>query len=245
MIWRLFKGRSSTTKEVTTSEDVQKQPEGPVVSNVGAPRMSAFRFESGRASPASAPQDTAVEAPAIEARGPDFATVVREKARRRRGIRAADRGVSPVLVPSLRETSVRLRAIAGHISDRKPNEAAHYWRNYLNLEPGDVDAWFTYGRCLLGAGFDDDATAAFQRVLDLNPDHSLAWAGLGYVAERSESPAQAAECYARAVEADRTNVDVLSQYARVLETLGDVQAAAAIQEQLEELTVASHRPRTP
>ena len=235
MIWRLFRGRS-TTKETTTSSDGETvDATAPRPEQTTVPSLNAFKFEATTKADPVSETDTAVEVPSAPDTLNDFATVVREKSRRRRGIRVAERGVTPILIPSLQETAVRLRAIATSVGGRKPTEAAEYWRAYLRLRPADAEAWFSHGRCLLVSGHEQDAESAFRRTVDVDPEHALGWAALGYIAERKESFDHAVTYYARAVEFDRENLEFLCQYMRLLDATGDAQTADVVREQIEEI----------
>ena len=236
MIWRLFKGRSTTTKEVTSSNDGGQAGEvRELERSQTSPSMNAFKFESTTTTTKRVEADTAVDVPRTTEPAGDFATVVREKSRRRRGVRVADRGVTPILIPSLQETSVRLKAIATSLGGRKPSEAAEYWKAYLRLCPADSEGWFVCGRCLLVSGAEAEAEVAFRRTVDVDHQHSLGWAALAYIAERRESLDEATMFYARSVEFDRDNVELLTEYARLLNLTGDIQTAELVQEKLEEI----------
>ena len=181
MIWRLFKGRKAATESVVAETPAERleQPSGERPKKL-TPRLSAFRFEAPSRLGEEVASDTDIQEVAPSPPEHDFSSIVREKARKRRSVRVSDRGVRPMLVPSLRESTTRFKVIATKLSERKPTEAMHYWQDYLELRPQDADAWFSMGRCCLHLGYADEAQHAFQKTVNLDNEHSLAFGALGY-----------------------------------------------------------------
>jgi tetratricopeptide (TPR) repeat protein len=84
-----------------------------------------------------------------------------------------DRLMDEVVAKPLPTPSVA-RIAAIHLVDRQRfDEAIALLRGQLELHPTHGGIWFEYGRALLGAGRGDDARAAFDRCLMLDPTPSM------------------------------------------------------------------------
>ncbi len=182
-LWEWFR-RGAGPRVVETSDAPAPVRE----ETVEAPRVGTYSFE-----------------PKPEAPPPDVAEVVRDKAAARPdrpGFRVACRGVEPLPVPSLFERLLEERAAAEAWMSSEPGRAVPHWSRVIELQPADVDAWYSYGHALFAAGRLADARFALERCIALAPEDALALAGLGLVLRQSGELEAAVERYGRAAELD-------------------------------------------
>ena len=241
MIWRFFK-RGSPTTEVVGEED---QSASETASGRAAPRLSTFSFQAiseSRAQELAKEGDTAVETPRLSEPAADVTSIVRDKARGRRQFRAADRGVAPVFVPSIREVATCLKLEAEALGLEQASAAQTVWQEYLTLNPRDVEAWFSYGHCAVLIEQDERARQAFQMVIQLEPNHGLAHGALGFVVARMGWLDHAIKHYQAAVNLRPGCLDMLSELARLYERNGQAELAATLWDDIESLS--NERVRT-
>lgn len=201
MGWWLFwknRRRSSDEERPPAETTEQRAAVTPPPPPCDAPRMEGFSFERP-------PDDghTLQSPPAVEPDPADFAEVVRRKAadRPRRGgaIRLTERGVAPMLVPSLREQAVLYRMAARERAAVDPVAAVELWQACLELLPGDADAWFEFGQALLAARRFDAAWSAFETARHHDPAHGLACGALGFLSSLRGDHGSAVHFYGEAV----------------------------------------------
>lgn len=252
MVWRrLFRGRSSATT-TTVAEPVDQEPavEPPPAAPArgeGAPKFGGFSFEAPAAAAARGEggqtglhegtiDAATVEAPVPAASTPtaDMVAAVRRKAGRR-GARAADRGVGPVLVPSLREQALLYRLAAEARAADEPETTLALWKAYLELCPNDAGGWFLYGQCLLTSGHLDAAWGAFVETRRRQPTHGLAAGALGYLCMARRDAREAIRHFEEAVALAPTSGEMHTALAEALEAAGFLVEAAAARARVEAL----------
>ena len=186
--------------------------------------MSAFSFRTAKQTdlePHQLDSDTAVdERPPVE-QPADLASVVREKTSGRSRERVADRGVHPVLVPSLSELASSWRVGAMRASRDRYEDAVELWNAYLSLCPGDANAWFSLGQAALMASDTELASQAFLAVCERDPEHGLAHGALGYIASEHQFYDEAIERYRTAVACRPGCRDMLTELLRCQRLGGD------------------------
>lgn len=253
MVWRrLFRGRSSATTtteaEPVDQEPVVTPPAAAPARGEEAPRFGGFSFE-GPAAPAargeggqtSVHEGSTIDAATVEAPVPaastptaDMVAAVRRKAGRR-GARAADRGVGPVLIPSLREQALLYRLAAEARAADEPETTLALWKAYLELCPGDAAGWFLYGQCLLTSGHLDAAWGAFVETRRRQPTHGLAAGALGYLCMARRDAREAIRHFEEAVALAPTSGEMQAALAEALEAAGFLVEAAAARARVEAL----------
>lgn len=251
MVWRrLFRGWGSTSTttvvEEETTEEAGSTPssKGDEASADPAPRFGGFSFEMPRPPldrtgehevvelDTMALAAVTVEAPTSAGRV-DVAAAVRRKASTRRGLKAADRGVGPVLVPSLREQALVYRLAASERAADDPRSTLGLWQAWLDLEPTDGDAWFAYGQCLLQCGLLEEAWEAFSETRAHAPTNGLAAGALGYLAAVQGDLERAERHYRDAVALRPVCPDMLTALAETLERSDRPAEAVEVRERLD------------
>ena len=87
------------------------------------------------------------------------------------------------------------------------SEAVAAFDEALSLDPGYIDAWLWQGKAYGRLGATDRAMSAYQRVLNIRPDHAEANYALGLISyERRQYPA-AEQHLRRALATDAGNAD--------------------------------------
>ncbi len=86
------------------------------------------------------------------------------------------------------------------IEQERYTEAVAHGRHILEQYPKCVQAYWLLGKAMLEAGQNEHATNMLQRVLSIDPEHMLAWVGLGEVAKRQRELETAAWYLERAFE---------------------------------------------
>lgn len=81
-------------------------------------------------------------------------------------------------------------------------------RRLADAEPDDPLTQFLYGSEAAGLGFHDEARAAFERVIRLDPRYTAAYRQLGNALERLERVAEAIEIYRRGIDVARRTGDL-------------------------------------
>lgn len=251
MVWRrLLRGWSSQTTITTedepaanAGETVTHEPEpapptapAPPATGSTSPRFGGFSFEAPRpASPTSATVEA--PAPALESSPTaDVAAAVRRKARR--GAKVAERGVGPVMVPSLREQALVYRLAAESRARTEPRTSLELWKVYLELCPEDAEAWFLYGQSLLIAGQAEPAQHAFVETRLRDPRHGLAAGALGYISAARGDHDEALRHYRDAVALRPDCLDMLTALAATQDAAGRPAEAAATRARIERITDA-------
>ena len=230
MIWRIFKRRKSTTAKV--NEPVREVER----SAATGPQLSGFYFE---ATPTAVHEPTPADTSVTSRPVGDYAAAVRERTRRKRNVSTADRGVTPVMIPSLREQALLYRMAAEVRATVEPETGLALWTAYLALEPTDADGWFVYGQCLSGLGAWGEAQAAFAEARRLGPGAHLPVAALGYIAgQMGDGPGELA-LYAEAVELSGDAVEMLQALHGAQLRSGLDTAAIGTHERIESLLAES------
>lgn len=198
-----------------------------------SPRFGGFSFGFGRAS-----SELAVAG--IEASEPEaVADVVRRKKRsqpRAASVDLASLGLSPVPVPSLRETAVLYRMAALSASGRDPQRAAGLWAGYLELCPADAAAWCALGQSRLALGRCEAAWEAFFEAHQRDAGDPLTCAALGWLRARQGEHTDAARFFSAASASDPENVDYLESLADAQARSGDAHAASRTRQRIVLLT---------
>jgi len=200
VIWRIFKRRKNT--EATVDEPVREVER----STATAPTLSGFYFEAASTTSREPVQTEDASSPSGLG---DYAAAVREWTRRRRNVSTTDRGVTPVMIPSLLEQAYLYRMAAELRAATEPDTALALWDAYLALCPDDGDGWFVYGQCLSGLGAWEQAHEAFSEAHRLSPAAHLPVAALGFVAGQMGDAAAEVGYYEEAVELSGDAVDML------------------------------------
>lgn len=203
--------RAVSTVEESTATDVVPEP------SPDAPRVGTWSFE---------------RAPTPSEAVRDVSEVVRDKAAARADrptFRAADRGVAPIAVPSLRERALTYRVDA---AAAEPKVAADLWRRCVDLEPHDASAWYAYGKALFESERPTDAVGALERALACAPDDAVTLAALGFVTAALGDDDAALGWYAQAA-ARSPDTDTLHGLARAQEATGRHAEAAATRARLD------------
>lgn len=251
MVWRrLLKGWSSQTATATEEPagdppenaddpvsdrpEVDEAPPAPPSTNA-RPRFGGFSFETPR--PTSTTATVEAPAPPVE-RSPaeDMAAAVRRK--KRRGASVAERGVGPVMVPSLREQALVYRVAAESRARTEPQTSLELWKVYLGLCPTDGEAWFLYGQCLLTGGHLDAAWGAFVETRRHAPTHGLAAGALGYLSAARGDHDEALRHYRDAVALRPTCLDMLRALAATQDAAGCAADAAATRARITQISDA-------
>lgn len=246
MVWRrLLRGWSSQTTITTEGEppanageavthEPEPAPEAPPATGSTSPRFGGFSFEGPR--PASSATVEA-PAPAVETSPTaDVAAAVRRKARR--GAKVAERGVGPVMVPSLREQALVYRLAAESRARTEPRTSLDLWKVYLELCPEDAEAWFLYGQSLLVAGQAEPAQHAFVETRLRDPRHGLAAGALGYISAARGEHDEALRHYRDAVALRPDCLDMLGALAATQDAAGRPAEAAATRARIARITDA-------
>lgn len=102
------------------------------------------------------------------------------------------------------------------LSQDRVNEAINAFRAILQRNPRDIDAQLGLGIAYRRAGRDSDALAAYQRVLELDPNNRLALSTLGFLGEfRAEWQPIGIQALTRLLELDPNNTDARAQRAKL------------------------------
>lgn len=249
MVWRrLLRGWSSQTQTATEegagakSDDAvaETPPDAAPVPALPAPnpRLGGFSFEGPAAERPTAGATVEAPAPDVESSPTaDVAAAVRRKAPRR-GVKVAERGVGPVLVPSLREQALVYRIAAEARAREEPETVLGLWKAYLDLCPEDGDAWFLYGQCLLSSGLLDAAWGAFVETRRHQPTHGLAAGALGYLSAARGDHDEALRHYRDAVALRPACLDMLSALRAAQLATGRAEEARATEARIQQITDA-------
>ena len=93
-----------------------------------------------------------------------------------------------------------------------------------NEDELDADAWYDIG-CDLETSAPDEARAAYQRAIELDPDHSDAHVNLGRMLHEEGAPLAAQQHYRRALETDPSHPTAAFNLGVALEDLGRLNEA--------------------
>ena len=122
----------------------------------------------------------------------------------------------------------------------RPGEAAEAAAQARQLQPDQVEHHYLEGLFLHTDGRPGEAAPALERALALDPDLGEAYALLGMIAAEDGRPTEAAERMERALALGlEGNAALRFNYARVLESLGRTDEAAAQMEAFERLRAAA------
>jgi choline-sulfatase len=113
--------------------------------------------------------------------------------------------------------------LAGH-----PKEATEVLERTARQNPKFAQPWLSLAAVLIGQRKVDEAAAAYQKVLDIDPDHSEARRGLGDLALIRGDLDAAARHYTRVLELDATDVGALTKLGVVKVRTGLAQEAVAL-----------------
>ena len=94
----------------------------------------------------------------------------------------------------------------------------------INEQERDADAWYDLA-CDLEASSPDEARAAYQRAIELDPDHSDAHVNLGRMLHEEGAPLAAQQHYRRALESDPAHPPAAFNLGVALEDLGRLNEA--------------------
>ncbi len=238
MIWpfKRRKSQSTQTEQGHTRVDTDAAGTGQ------PPSLSAFSFSSLRA--AEDPEqpsestvdafdgDTAVEVKSVAA-VQQLQDVVRERSAPRRQFTFKERGVRPLLIPSLREHTTCIRLVAESQGYDQPVESIESWKEYLSFCPRDLEAWFALGQSAVTVEDFALAQRAFEHVIDLDGQHGLAHGALGFVSAYLGHWEQALASYRRAVNLRPNCEDMKMELARVYEQVGEIELAEELWQQLD------------
>ncbi len=216
MAWWDWFLRSTTTRVVETT-DASPPPVAPAPD---APRMGGYTFEAPTVGGEAAQ---------------DVAEVVREKAQARADrprFRAEERGVMPVVVPSLRELGLERRLAALSATHAPPTVVVELWRRCTEFEPDDPDVWYAYGQALFEAERPGDAHEALQRARHLRPDDPVTLGALGFLA-LAAGDTEAALAHLEAAAALSPDRDTLCALAEAQEAAGRSAEANATRARLD------------
>ena len=147
---------------------------------VGSRRDSSSESPIDNAEQAASAADTDVSVPAV-ANGHSIETAVRARIEHTRAVSAAALGVRPVFVPSFREDATRARLRAETLADGFPADAIEAWKEYLVFCPRDASAWFAFGEAWMRCEDATMALAAFEKVVELDRQHGLAFGMIGHI----------------------------------------------------------------
>ena len=70
------------------------------------------------------------------------------------------------------------------IAQNRYEEAVAHGKHILEQYPKYVRAYWLLGKAMLEGGQDEHATDMFRRVLSADPEHLLAWVGMGEIAKQ-------------------------------------------------------------
>lgn len=246
MGWKFWRRKSAlTTEETDESVDEQaEQPRLPAPSTApppapDAPSMQGFSFEGPILEFEPVPDgdtDVVRSMPADDQPLPErveVERVVRLKAAGRRGVDVRSRGVSPVLVPSLREPAIGYRLAAARETENAV--ARDFYQAYLELCPDDGAAWFNHGQLLLIERRLEQAWDAFNRAAACDPDDGLSAGALGYLSGVRGDYVGAVNHYQRAVDLRPGCRDMLSGLADAQIAAGRTADAARTRAEIERL----------
>ena len=94
----------------------------------------------------------------------------------------------------------------------------------INEQERDADAWYDFA-CDLETSSPDEARAAYQRAIELDPDHSDAHVNLGRMLHEEGAPLAAQQHYRRALESDPSHPTAAFNLGVALEDLGRLNEA--------------------
>ena len=81
------------------------------------------------------------------------------------------------------------------LRERKAAEAAEHMAQVVEIAPDDAVMHHEYGNALMAANRRDEAIAAFQRALQLEPHWAEPWLRLGVAYDNAARPAEAEAAY--------------------------------------------------
>lgn len=98
-------------------------------------------------------------------------------------------------------TAKQLRSVAlDYVQLNDYEDAVHWLRIALGMEPNNVDILYSLGRCFYTQNLFPQAEAAFTRILQLKPDHLKAMENLGLTYDGENRPSLAEEALRTAAE---------------------------------------------
>ncbi len=106
--------------------------------------------------------------------------------------------------------------------------AVQAYRTAADLAPGDLGAWFGLGNSHFAASGWNDAVAAYDRSLALDPAHALVHQNRARALDLAGDTASAAAGYRRALDLAPGNAMAAGQFAMMLLRTGDLAGARAL-----------------
>jgi len=103
--------------------------------------------------------------------------------------------------------------------------AARAWGMYLELDPGNFEAYVQRGTHLLLSGREEEAASALRAALELEPDSARAYQMLGEILARSDRSEEAIASYRKALELEPDNIRVRLALGEALQRSGDQEGA--------------------
>jgi protein O-GlcNAc transferase len=104
-------------------------------------------------------------------------------------------------------------------------EAEQIYRQILQADPTQADAWHLLGAVAHQRGLHQQAAECMQRALDIQPNVAAVHANLGQVYQALGKLDEAATCYRRALELAPDYAEALSNLASILQTQGSLEEA--------------------
>jgi predicted TPR repeat methyltransferase len=86
------------------------------------------------------------------------------------------------------------------LRERKATEAVEHMAQVVEIAPGDAVMVYEYGNALVAANRRDDAIAAYQRAVQLEPYWADPYLRLGIVFDNAGQPGKAAAVYREYLE---------------------------------------------
>jgi Flp pilus assembly protein TadD len=137
------------------------------------------------------------------------------------------------------KSALRNLGLALHQAARL-QEAVLVYRRFRTLDPADVEICNNLCACLIDLGQFDDARAAAEGALKLNPNYAKAHTNLGVILERQNQTEASIASYRRAIEADPHDASGHANLAVALHNKGDLDEALAASRRA--VALAPHHP---
>ncbi|MEZ4424300.1 MAG: tetratricopeptide repeat protein [Gemmatimonadota bacterium] len=132
---------------------------------------------------------------------------------------------SIALDPRVPETHANLANVLEQLD--RPEEAARQWERVLGLRDG-AEARYRLGTLWLGLGRSDEARAALERAVTLDPDMIGAWQNLAVLAYRRGDMSGSERCYSRMLELEPGSAIALRGLGQILRDRGDATGSVAL-----------------
>ncbi|MCF0241146.1 MAG: tetratricopeptide repeat protein [Treponema sp.] len=109
--------------------------------------------------------------------------------------------------------------------NKKWKQARNCYKKALVSEPENEDALFGYGLMSFYMTQDTEAKKSFEKILELNPNNSMALCYMGKLEAESENYKKAVSYIERAIQNDDKNYDFFMDYGKYLQAQGKVTSA--------------------